>query len=178
MPDELEQSGSLTAKLVAYLDGELPEAAARDVEQSLASDPDVRAEVEKLNRAWELLDLLPRPSASGEFSSRTLATVKAVDVPTDIASTDEPVPTVMVQRQNELSSTSKQLIAWGLGLLLVALLSFFLGRQVQRSAPDPLLDDLPLIENLDLYQEIGDSEFLRGFHHKGPFDDHRPPERR
>ncbi|MCX7420636.1 MAG: hypothetical protein NT013_14010 [Planctomycetia bacterium] len=178
MSDELEQSGSLTAKLVAYLDGELPEAAARDVEQSLASDPEVRAEVEKLNRAWELLDLLPRPSASGEFSNRTLATMKAAEVSTDFAFTDEPTPTVVVKTQNGKVSSPKPLIVWITSMLVIAVFCFFLGRLVRQSSPDPLLDDLPLIENLDLYQEIGDAEFLRDFQRRGPRDDRRQPERR
>lgn len=178
MSDELEQSDPFTEKLVAYLDGELPEAAARDVEQSLASDSEVRADAEKLNRAWELLDLLPRPTASGEFSSRTLATMKAVAVSTDFAFTDEPTPTVVAKTQTGKVATAKPLIVWLAGLLVVAVLCFFLGRFARQSSSDPLLDDLPLIENLDLYQEIGDAEFLRDFQRKGPRDDRRPPERR
>ncbi len=178
MSDELEQSGSFTAKLVAYLDGELPEATARDVEQSLASDPEVRAEVEKLNRAWELLDLLPRPSASGEFSSRTLAMLMTAEIPTDFANVEEPAPTVLVNTQTRERSASKRLIVWIASMLLVALLSFFGGRFLQRTSPDPLLDDLPLLENLELYREIGDAEFLRDFQRREPFDDRRPPDRR
>lgn len=178
MSDELEQSDPFTEKLVAYLDGELPEAAARDVEQSLASDPEVRADVEKLNRAWELLDLLPRPTASGEFSSRTLVTLKAAEAPTDFAFTDEPTPTVVVKTQNGKVPSAKPLIVWIASLLVVAVLCFVLGRLARQSSPDPLLDDLPLIETLDLYQEIGDIEFLRDFQRRGPRDDRQPPERR
>lgn len=178
MSDELEQTPAFTEKLVAYLDGELPDAAARDVEQSLASDPKVRAEVEKLNRAWDLLDLLPRPTASGEFSSRTLATLKTAHVPTDLNTAEEPAPTVLLNNQKASPSPTKQLLVWVTGLLLVAVLSFVVGRQSRQTTTDPLLDDLPLIENLDLYREIGDAEFLRDFKRRGRFDDRRPPERR
>ena len=183
MSDELDPSATFTEKLVAYLDGELPEAAARDVEQSLASDPAVRGKVEELNRAWELLDLLPRPNASGEFSSRTLATLQATDVPTDLAAENEAAPTKIL----ELSETARfglpSLAAWAASLLLVSLLSFAVARRVTQSPADPLLDDLPLIENLEVYREIGDVEFLqqfqrRHFDDRGPPDDRRPPERR
>ena len=60
------------ANLVAYLDGELDEHAARDLEARLANDPRARAEAETLRRTWELLDYLPRAEASGSFTHRTL----------------------------------------------------------------------------------------------------------
>ena len=178
MSDELEPSAAFTEKLVAYLDGELPEAAVRDVEQALASDPAARAEVEQLNRAWELLDLLPRATASGEFSSRTLATLKTVDLTTDLTAAPDAAPTVSFSNLKGSASSTKLLTVWIACLLLVAVFCFVWGGQAQRIAPDPLLDDLPLIENLDLYREIGDVEFLRDFQRKGSLDDHRPPELR
>ena len=97
MSDEITPSSSFTEKLVAYLDGELPEGDARDVESSLASDPAMRAEVEKLNRAWELLDLLPRPNASGEFSSRTLTTLKVSGATTALPNESAAAPTVALK---------------------------------------------------------------------------------
>ena len=178
MSDELEPTAPFTEKLVAYLDGELSEAAARDVEQELASDPAVRAEVEQLNRAWELLDLLPRASASSEFSSRTIATLKTADLTTDFDAVPDGAVTIALNNQQPSASSAKLLTVWGICLLLVAVLSFWGGRQAQQAAPDPLLDDLPLMENLDLYREVGDVEFLRDFQRKGPFDDRRPPEPR
>lgn len=174
MSDELEPSSTLTEKLVAYLDGELPEAAARDVEQSLANDPTVRAEVEQLNRAWELLDLLPRPTVSADFSSRTLATLHVADVPAELATEPESAPTVVLKRWQSTQFGLPPLVAWAAGLLLVSVLSFVVARQVARPVADPLLDDLPVIENLEVYREIGDVEFLRELQRKGLLDDHRP----
>jgi anti-sigma factor RsiW len=60
------------ADLVAYLDGELAPEAKRALEARLARDPDARAEAEALSKTWELLEYLPRPAASGNFTSRTL----------------------------------------------------------------------------------------------------------
>ena len=100
MSDDNLHSQTFTEKLVAYLDGELPEGDAREVEQSLASDPAMRTEVEQLNRAWELLDLLPRPNASGQFSSRTLATLKVGGQTTELESELCVSPTVTLDAKH------------------------------------------------------------------------------
>jgi anti-sigma factor RsiW len=60
------------ANLVAYLDGELDEQAARALEARLATDAQARAEAEGLRRTWEMLDYLPRAEASTSFTNRTL----------------------------------------------------------------------------------------------------------
>src|SRR5437660_1571578 len=62
-------------QLVAYLDGELTEAEAQFVAAKVVSSPAVRREVETLERTWELLDLLPRPQAPADFSTRTLTQI-------------------------------------------------------------------------------------------------------
>src|SRR5689334_5237929 len=66
--------------LVSYLDGELEPGSARDVEARLAQDPAIRAEADALRRAWDLLDYLPRPEPSPDFTQRTLASLAAVQV--------------------------------------------------------------------------------------------------
>src|SRR5437773_9892739 len=60
------------AELVAYLDGELTEADAREFEQKLHSDSAMRRDADALKRTWELLDFLPQPDPSATFTSRTL----------------------------------------------------------------------------------------------------------
>ena len=65
------------AELVAYLDGELSEDAARVVEDKINSDPTLRAEVDSLSRTWELLDYLPTHDPSPSFTHRTLERVSA-----------------------------------------------------------------------------------------------------
>ena len=51
-------------ELVAYLDGELNEEAARQVEERISLDPKARAEADALKKAWDLLDYLPKPEPS------------------------------------------------------------------------------------------------------------------
>ncbi len=165
MPDDKPQS-AFTEKLVAYLDGELPDGAAREVEQALASDPTIRADVAKLSRVWELLDLLPRPNASGTFSSRTLATLKAGDIPTSDAPTDVAATELVAEIPSRRLTTFSR-AAWIAGLLIIAVWGFAAGRRNAQTQSEPLLDDLPVIEHLDLLSEIGDAEFLRELHRKG-----------
>src|SRR2546422_10358833 len=59
-------------RLVAYLDGELNEEEAREVEIRLTRDPSARAEADALRRTWDLLDFLPRPEPSSDFTHRTM----------------------------------------------------------------------------------------------------------
>src|SRR5262245_60235346 len=66
------------ADLVAYLDGELTGEPARALEAKLSLEPRARAEAESLKRAWELLDFLPRPEPSPDFTSRTLSKLAPV----------------------------------------------------------------------------------------------------
>ena len=175
MSNENPQSQSFTEKLVAYLDGELPESDARDVEQSLASDPAMRAEVEQLNRAWDMLDLLERPRASGEFSSRTLTTLKVSGATTALPNEHSAAPTVPLEVTNPSRFRVPRLVAWFVGLVAISLLGFVVGRMTARPDSDVWLDDLALIEQLDVYREIGDAQFLRDFQRERDRDERRPP---
>ncbi|AWM37712.1 hypothetical protein GobsT_42720 [Gemmata obscuriglobus] len=69
------------AELVAYLDGELDPAAARRVEDRLAEDPAARARAAELKKSFDLLDYLPRPEPSPNFTTRTLEKLPAVRSP-------------------------------------------------------------------------------------------------
>jgi hypothetical protein len=64
--------------LVAYLDGELPEEQARQMEQRLAADPELRRRALLLKKTYDLLDYLPLPEASPDFTTRTLEKVPAL----------------------------------------------------------------------------------------------------
>src|SRR5438105_4174376 len=66
-PDDERQ-----ADLIAFLDGEMDEAGAREFEGRLRREPNLRAEADALKRTWELLDFLPQPEPSPTFTSRTL----------------------------------------------------------------------------------------------------------
>src|SRR5437879_1458350 len=69
------------AALIAYLDGELDSAAARQVEARLAKDPAARARAAELKKSFDMLDYLPRPEPSPNFTTRTLDKLPAVKPP-------------------------------------------------------------------------------------------------
>lgn len=60
------------AELVAYLDGELDDAATQAVEAKIATNADARAELDALKQAWGMLDYLPKASPSANFTNRTM----------------------------------------------------------------------------------------------------------
>src|SRR5262245_43860453 len=71
-PDQLRLTPDERADLVAYVDGELPEATARAIATKLTQSATARREVEMLQKTWELLGHLPMPQVDAQFSERTL----------------------------------------------------------------------------------------------------------
>lgn len=65
-------------ELIAYLDGELAQTDAQTVEKKLTSDPRYRAEAEAMRRTWNLLDFLPKPEPSANFTNRTVSRLSVV----------------------------------------------------------------------------------------------------
>ena len=65
------------SNLVAYLDGELPEPAAKEIEHVLSKSPTVQHDVEMLSRTWDLLDQLPRLAGTSDLTTRMVSVVKS-----------------------------------------------------------------------------------------------------
>lgn len=159
-------------ELVAYLDGELPDEAALRVEKTLVEDAAVRSDVEQLTKSFDLLDLLPDSKASDGFAEKTLTAIRIqTSAPKAEASANG-------SPAEQTRSTHSQIaIRWGirgvafLGLLFAAT-SGFNGAFKQNSEPiDELLTELPVIQRLDEYEEIGDVEFLKSLSESGLFDE-------
>jgi anti-sigma factor RsiW len=161
MADETPLSDEERAQLVAYLDGEADEATQRELEARLSRDPQARAEAEALQRTWALLDFLPKPEPSTDFTTRTLSRVGAVrPAPSAWAAT---VPT---------TARAGRRWAWWAGtaaaVTVAVALGFVAGRRPATPAPpadpesDPLLvQDLRVIDNLSLYAAADSLEFLK-----------------
>lgn len=137
--------------LTAYLDGELDESSATKIEQKLTRSEVARREVEILERTWEMLSLLPRASASGEFSQKTLAIARQEEIPF----ADRAANLVKVGRRIGVLS------AWSIVLLIVAIFGYQLTNNWIPDQSRQLVEELPLIENLDNYREVGDVDFLK-----------------
>lgn len=156
--------------LVAYLDGELNDAEAAGVEDALAEDPQVRQQIEKLTRTWELLDLLPAARASPEFTEKTLAVIGTQAKPAGEADTE--FLSAGFGRRMRASSGRWTIRGAGLvGLLVAAAIGFNTASRRNAEPVDTLLTELPLIERLDQYQAAGRVEFLQQLASSGLFDE-------
>jgi anti-sigma factor RsiW len=139
------------ADLVAYLDGELKGEAVQKVETQLALDPGARLEAEALRRTWELLDFLPRPELSAEFTQRTVSQVLPVQAGARSAATAP-------KRRPWLFGAG-----WAAAVLLAATAGYMGTRLLVPKQPgEPeLVRDLRIIENKRLYELAEDMDFLR-----------------
>ena len=139
--------------LVAYLDGELAADEQVRVERRLADDPEFRARLAQLQRAWDLLDALERTEADDDFARSTveMVAVKAADD---------------VQAARKRSKFRQAwLYALGVSAMTVSLIAGYL--LVARLADRPnreLVRDLPVIERVDEYRNAESVEFLRALH--------------
>ena len=136
--------------LVAYLDDELNEAEARAIATKLTQSVSARREVDALSKAWELLDFLPRPKASDDFTSRTLTKAERLSIPGDwIASV-----------ASRTARHAGRMAVWTVGAAAL----FVLGAVATRYLwPDPtarLARDLSIAESYDEYRAVGSVEFL------------------
>ncbi len=149
------------ADLVAFLDGELKGEPARALETKLSLDPSARAEAESLKRTWGLLDYLPKPEPSPQFTHRTLekmAPIRATD---------------------SIPLARPSLRPWWIGacwagaVLLAASVGFFAanlsggGDTTNRD----LTRDLRVIENKRFYDHVDDLEFLTALDQPDLFGD-------
>jgi anti-sigma factor RsiW len=141
--------------LVAYLDGELDEAATQQVEQVLAESVVARHDVDMLSRTWDLMNVLPGVKASEEFTRKTLSSIRAAESP----------------RSSPFGHAAAKNLKRGLTLVIWAAVvvgAAVLGFQATRLVPNPadeLLDNLDVIANFDDYREVGDVEFLKALRH-------------
>jgi anti-sigma factor RsiW len=145
-------------RLVAYLDGELSEEEAREVEIRLNRDPTTRAEAEALRRTWDLLDYLPRPEPSPSFTHRTLERV-----------TGHVSGSRLSRGPRHWPRRAAVAAAFVLALLGGYLVGFAL--LPYRPSEKDLVRDLRLIENFRLYEHVDSLDFLRELNHPDLFGD-------
>lgn len=150
----------LRAELVAYLDNELDPATRERLEQRLSEDGDYRRELQQLQRAWDLLDSLPRAEADEGFT-RTTVEMVAVSAAGDV-------------EQEQHAAVRRRRVGWfvaGGGVIAASLLGYFVTQRIASAPNERLLRDLPVIENLDLYKHADSVEFLRKLDKAGLFPD-------
>lgn len=147
--------------LVAYLDGELPDAQARTIDQIIARSEVARHEVEALARTFELLDALPTVRASEDFATRTLTSLKVMEAPFVLSD----------QWWFQYLVRTATICCWIFALGGSAWVGFEITRNWIPDRNEAILRDLPIIENLNKYRDAGDIEFLRQLKFSGAFEE-------
>jgi anti-sigma factor RsiW len=150
------------AELVAYLDGELDETTAAALEAKLHLNAKARTEAEQLRRTWELLDYLPKPQPSGDFTHRTMERIVA-----------ETQSAAFRQRLLARGWPLLKGLTWAAAALLAALVGFGSGRLVPHHSPPTQaaevageidadwVRDLRVIQNRRLFEHVGNVQFLK-----------------
>ena len=156
-----EETPSETAtELVAYLDGELDADAHRAVEERLGRDEAYRLEMQHLQKAWDLLECLPRVTVGESFAATTVEMV-AVNAEEELQQ----------QKSKWPARRRRQWLLGSGGLLAAAAVGFAAAWLMLPNDNDELAEDLPVLEHLDAYQQIGDIESLRLIYEAGLFPD-------
>lgn len=161
-------------KLVAYLDGEVSEQEAIEVEQALSSSEQTRAQVDSLERTWELLDKLPIPKASDEFTDKTLSTIKTMELEAQEAVSQQRSGLSLSKASQDQIRKLAVISGWSVGLALSIFVGYQLTNQWLPDKPVPLVEDFSFIENLDIYSEVQDLEFLEQLQKSGIFNETAP----
>ena len=162
------------AELIAYLDGELGDPEAQAIEAKLALDPVARSKATALKKTFDLLDFLPKPEPSVDFTTRTLTKLQPVvsgqSVPAAVVT-----PTLsgltLTTSHPALGATSR--FGWLGGIVwLAAAIVAALGGYAAHLALRPyvdvpardtemLLSDNHMIRPLPLYLGVDDLDYLK-----------------
>ncbi len=149
-PEQLRLTPDERGDLVAYVDGELPEATHRALSTKLTHSATARREVEMLQRTWELLGHLPFPELDTGFSERTLTEIRRLDV-------GDPAWGASIRTWSDRMLLAGVYLAMGI-------LPLGLGYAATRWVwPDPsarLVREFSLAEHLDEYLEVESFDFL------------------
>tara|TARA_R110002095_G_scaffold189514_2_gene167003 strand:+ start:2843 stop:3364 length:522 start_codon:yes stop_codon:yes gene_type:complete len=158
-------------KLVAYLDGEVSEQEAIEVEQSLSSNEETRARVDSLERTWELLDRLPIAKASDEFTNNTLSTIKTIQLEAEAAEEQNRSGFSLSKKSQAQLRRAAIFAGWMVGLAGALFAGYLMTNQWVPDESEPLLEEFSFIENLDTYSEVQNLEFLEALRKSGTFNE-------
>ena len=149
--------------LAAYLDGELEETATQEIEHILAVSEVARHEVDMLSRTWDMLNSLPTHKASGEFTRKTVSSMRAAE---------RSGPGLASQAVKQNARRGGVLALWAAILAVCGYAGFSATNHWVPNDAEQLLDDYEIINNLDKLQEAGNLEFLQVLKDKHTFPEH------
>lgn len=140
-------------RLNAYFDGELAAEERKQVERDLAADHALQDEFRRLQRAWDLLDALPRSDVGANFTRSTVEMI-AFDAAEEIATIEATVP-----RRRWID---RALLT--IGAVVAGAAGYLACTALLPHADDALLRDLPVVERMEIYGRAEHDvsvEFLR-----------------
>lgn len=149
-------------ELVAYLDGELDSSRQETIESSLSANQVARHDLNQLSKTYDLLNLLPRVTPNADLTQRTLSRIEVRE------------SQVWTAKSFSLGKLRRYAMGaiWFVVISATAVGAFQFSQQFK---PDPvqlLLEDLPVIENVDRYSVIdGDIELLRKLREEKIFEE-------
>ena len=149
--------------LAAYLDGELDETGTQEIEQILAVSEVARHEVDMLSRTWDMLNSLPTQKASGEFTQKTVASMRAAE---------RSGPGLASQAVQQNARRGGVLALWAAILAVCGYAGFSATHYGVPNESEQLLDDYEIIGHLDKLSEVGNIDFLQVLKDKGTFAEH------
>ncbi|MDA7979267.1 MAG: zf-HC2 domain-containing protein [Pirellulales bacterium] len=145
--------------LVAYLDGELDAETSRRVDDLLSTDPVVRKDVADLDATWNLLEHMPRAELGEKFTRTTLELVAQ--------QAEEELEQLGTTRPKLNIALAATLIV---GMFTAGLLGVLGADLISPNDNEVLLENLPVIQQLDQLEQIGDYEFLHELHKREIFE--------
>ena len=138
-------------ELVAYLDGELSEPEQSELQRQLADNTELSERVTRLKATWELLQYLEPADLGDEFTKTTMEMAA-------VQSRQGGITRLICRRWKWLVGG---IVGFAAGFGLVFVPSYV---QNQRR-----LQELPIIDNMDLYVHAHDIEFVHELDRAGLF---------
>lgn len=147
------QGHSVDQLLIAYLDGELDDPAAAELESRLADDAGLRNRLHEFQKTWDMLDEVTRNTANDKF----------------IKSTIEMVVTSAGKKRARWHRWPIRIVAGIIAFAIPALLAFQLVRYVQNQPSREFIADLDFWENVDMYDKVDNIDFVEQMNSAGLF---------
>jgi len=145
--------------LAAYLDNELSDTDRALIETRLSNDAEFRRRLDELDKAWDMLGTLPKSDLDDEDFIRT--TVEMITV----AASQE----IELHEQQKQKSVLYRNLAIAAGMLILVASGYWIAINRMTRNDRTLVENLPVIENLDEYQRIESVEFLEMLKREGLF---------
>jgi anti-sigma-K factor RskA len=151
--DPTEGPAPLDEQLVAYLDGELDDESSRQIEERLTTDSTLRDQLSRFERTWDALDQLEQVEVDEEFTRTTIEMLA-------FAAEEER----HLEDRQRPARQRRQWLVGSVGLVAACLAGFTVAWSFWPDPNQELIEDLPVLERLDEYQQIDNIEFLKLLH--------------